>query len=56
LLWWLDNYWINAMAKSKTPENGVQEYVATDAIRKLHELPACKPAIEDALAKWFASV
>ncbi len=54
--WWLDNCWVNATANPKTQENGVQEYVASEAIRKLHELPACQPAIEAALAKWFASV
>ncbi len=54
--WWLDSYWDNAMASHKTPENTAQEYVASEAIRKLRGKPECKAAIETALAKWFASV
>jgi hypothetical protein len=54
--WWLDSYWDNATASPKTAENSAQEYVASEAIRKLRELPECKTAIETALEKWFASV
>ena len=54
--WWLDSYWDNTTATSKTVENIAQEYVASEAIRKLRELPECKAALEAALAKWFASV
>lgn len=56
LSWWLDSYWANAIANPKTTENTAQEYVASEAIRKLRELPECEAAIEAALAKWFASV
>lgn len=56
LSWWLDSYWDNATASPRTTENETQEYVASEAIRKLRELPECKAAIEAALAKWFASV
>ncbi len=56
LSWWLDSYWDNAMASPKTAENIAQEYVASEAIRKLREKPECKAVMETALAKWFASV
>jgi len=54
--WWLDSYWDNVTASPKAAENTAQEYVASEAIRKLREKPECKAAIEAALAKWFASV
>jgi hypothetical protein len=54
--WWLDSYWDNATATSQTAENTAQEYLASEAIRKLRDLPECKAAIEAALEKWFESV
>ncbi len=50
LSWWMDSYWENATANPRTSDSAALEYVASEAICKLRDLPECKPAMDAALA------